>query len=97
MTLLLLLRQKERQNSEIRMTASVLKQDPNTKGSEECYLLGQSTTCASFRGKSMRDLCKRRRHGVWEGGGCGGGGGEETDSDWCQSLFEIINILLIVV
>ena len=75
MTLLLLLRQKERQNSEIRMTASVLKQDPNTKGSEECYLLGQSTTCASFRGKSMRDLCKRRRHGVWEGGGVGGGGG----------------------
>ena len=55
MTLLLLLRQKKRQNSEIRMTASVLKQDPNTKGSEECYLLGQSTTCASFRGKSMRD------------------------------------------
>ena len=71
MTLLLLLRQKERQNSEIRMTASVLKQDPNTKGSEECYLLGQSTTCASFRGKYMRDLCKRRRHGVWEGGGWG--------------------------
>ena len=26
------------------MTASILKQDPNIKGSTECYLLGQNTT-----------------------------------------------------
>ena len=29
------------QESETRMTASGLKQDPNTKGSNECYLLRQ--------------------------------------------------------
>ena len=35
------------QKSETTVTASILKQDPNTEGSQKRYLLGQNTTCES--------------------------------------------------
>ena len=43
--------------SETRMTASILKQDSNIKGSVECYLLGQEQKC-TFWGNPLYQATK---------------------------------------